>query len=309
MESYSGVKLILKDSGSSILKKYVTLNSGNLMPVIGFGTFRIRDYSTIFKALDCALQAGYRSFDTAAVYGNEKDIGISLKKLLPKYNLTRKDIFLTTKLSPADQGEKAAEFAVRQSLKNLDTPYLDLYLIHWPGVSGISVDDPSTPKLRQGSWKTLEKLHDNGKGVLKAIGVSNYTAKHLTELLENSSVPPAVNQVEFHPQYRQPYELYKVCANSNILLQAYSSLGSSTPNTLINHNTVTSLASKYKVSSAQILLRFGLQCGYGIIPKSVTEERIIENSKLDFVIDESDMKKLLSIEEQKKFAWEPNVVV
>ncbi|RZF38955.1 hypothetical protein LSTR_LSTR017041, partial [Laodelphax striatellus] len=112
------------------------------------------------------------------------------------------------------------------------------------------------------SWKTLEKLHDNGKGVLKAIGVSNYTAKHLTELLENSSVPPAVNQVEFHPQYRQPYELYKVCANSNILLQAYSSLGSSTPNTLINHNTVTSLASKYKVSSAQILLRFGLQCGY-----------------------------------------------
>ncbi|XP_039292126.1 glyoxal reductase [Nilaparvata lugens] len=308
MESYSGVKLVLKESGSNILKKYVTLNSGNLMPVIGFGTFRIRGYSTILATLDYALQAGYRSFDTAAVYGNEKDIGIALKKLLPKYNLKREDIFLTTKLSPADQGENA-DSAVRESLKNLDTPYLDLYLIHWPGVSGISVDNPSTPKLRQGSWNVLEKLHDNGKGVLKAIGVSNYTAKHLTELLENSNVPPAVNQVEFHPQYRQPDELYKVCANSNILLQAYSSLGSSTPNSLINHSTVTSLASKYKVSAARLLLRFGLQCGYGIIPKSVTEERIIENSKLDFVIDESDMDKLLNIEEQRKVAWEPSVVV
>ena len=165
------------------------------MPAIGLGTFRIKGQEAIDKAVDAALKEGYAHIDTAAVYKNEAFIASSLRSR----GINRKDIFITSKLAPKDHGKDKAKAAVIQSLKNLDTDYLDLYLIHWPGVQGVPVDDLRNKELRKQSWQVLEDFYD--KGVLKSIGVSNYNIDHLQELLNGCRVKPHVNQVEIHPHY------------------------------------------------------------------------------------------------------------
>lgn len=202
-----------------------TLNNGQQIPGIGLGTFQMRQVAgddLIYRTIDAAIQCGYRLIDTAAVYRNEADIGHSLKKLLPKYGLSRSDVFITSKLSPRDHGLDSTEKAFMKSLEALDCEYLDLYLIHWPGVQKLKSDDVRNAELRQESWKALENLYSTG--LVKSIGVSNYTVDHLEDLLQYATVTPALLQVEFHPRLYQK-ELLEYCKTKGIQLQAYTSLG------------------------------------------------------------------------------------
>ncbi|CAB3363790.1 Hypothetical predicted protein [Cloeon dipterum] len=179
----------------------IALNNGVQMPMIGFGTFTIQGQSLITKVLDAALASGYRSIDTACVYRNETEIGRALKDLLPKYKLQRSDVFITSKLAPSDHGKERVRQAVLDSLNRLNTPYLDLYLIHWPGASRIASQSPSNKNLRIETWLELEKLQKEGK--LRSIGVSNFLESHLKELFAFCTIKPAVNQVELHPHFPQ----------------------------------------------------------------------------------------------------------
>lgn len=281
----------------------VTLNNGVQMPLVGLGTFRIQGYTTIYSTLEAALGCGYRSIDTAAVYGNEADIGQALKELLPLHGLTRQDIFLTSKLAPQDHGEDA-EDAVRRSLQALDLDYLDLYLIHWPGKRGWRSDDPRNPECRCQSWKALEKL--NSAGVLRTIGVSNYTEEHLKELLAVCQVRPAVLQVEYHPELAQS-DLLHFCQSAGIHLQAYTSLGSGH---LIQQQEVQAVAAQCNRTASQVLLRWALQQEVGVIPKSTNPKRIVENFKLfDFELSPQAMKELDALHCDKHYCWDPRAVV
>ncbi|XP_069500967.1 glyoxal reductase-like [Ambystoma mexicanum] len=280
----------------------VTLNNGVQMPQVGLGTFRIIGYNTIYSTLDAALRCGYRSFDTAAVYGNEADIGQALKELLPRHGLTRQDIFLTSKLAPRDHGEDA-ERAALHSLHALDCDYLDLYLIHWPGKQGWKSDDPRNPECRRQSWVALEKL--NKAGSLRTIGVSNYTEGHLKELLGNCQVRPAVLQVEYHPELAQR-DLLRFCQMAGVQLQAYTSLGSGQ---LVDRKEVRAVAAKCGRQPSQVLLRWALQQGIGVIPKSTHPERIMENFCLfDFELSPQEIEELDTLNCDKRYCWDPSGV-
>lgn len=282
------------------------LNNGVQIPAIGLGTFQMRSVpedDVIHRTIDHALQFGYRLIDTAAVYGNEADIGRSLKELLPKYGLSRKDIFITSKLSPRDHGFDSAEKACMKSLESLDCEYLDLYLIHWPGVQKLKREDPKNAELRRKSWQALEKLYKGG--LLRSIGVSNYTIDHLDELLQFATVVPAVLQVEFHPKLYQK-KLYEYCKSKGIWLQAYTSLGQGR---LLDEEAVRSIAAQYNKSTAQVLLKWALQHGVGIIPKSVRAQHIQDNiSVTEFELSVDDMETLDKMNTDTHFCWDPTGV-
>uniref|UniRef100_A0A1B6D865 NADP-dependent oxidoreductase domain-containing protein n=1 Tax=Clastoptera arizonana TaxID=38151 RepID=A0A1B6D865_9HEMI len=261
LESYKGVLAALQNN-SPVISSKIPLNNGTSLPIVGFGTYLIEEHK-IHTVLDAALKYGYRNIDTAAMYENEKAIGIALRDLLPKYSLSRKDVFITTKLLPEDMGGNRVKSAVAKSLNNLGLTYVDLYLIHWPGAEDETTSGVKNTKLRIDSWKELIRLNDNGRGVLRAIGVSNFLAKHLTHIISKTGVPPVVNQVEFHPYYNHPDELYELCCKYNIILQAYASLGGSDNPVLIRHSVVKEVATKHQVSPAQVLLKWGLQEGFG----------------------------------------------
>ncbi|KAG6452474.1 uncharacterized oxidoreductase YtbE isoform X2 [Manduca sexta] len=289
------------------LPSYFTLNNGVQMPAIGLGTYRIRNSDAVFKALDSALEAGYRMFDTASVYGNEVHIKNAFSVLLPKYGLEREDIFITTKLYHG--GGELTEKACQQSLDNLGVDYVDLYLIHFPGSAKIPADDKRNREMREMTWSKLTELYDDGR--MNALGVSNFTIRHLKDLMKcNHGVVPAVNQVEWHPYYHQN-SLYKYCKANDIVLQAYCSLGgTSASNTaLLNDPVVVRTAKKLEATPAQILLVWALQQDIAIIPKSITPERIKENFSLNFKIPDEDMKALQQLGENNvKYAWDPSII-
>ncbi|XP_076264434.1 glyoxal reductase-like [Rhynchophorus ferrugineus] len=280
------------------------LLSGDLMPLVGFGTYQIQGYELIRDVLDKALAAGYRLIDTAKVYRNEEEIGRALKELLPKYNLTRKDIWITTKLSPDDQGEGAYR-ALQESVRKLNTGYVDLYLIHWPGAFKVKASNLNNSRLRDESWKLMVQGVKNG--LTKNIGVSNYLVRHLKELLANDhGIKPAVNQVEWHPHYH-PQDLLDYCRQNGILLQAYSSLGGSGNPDLIKDNKVVEIATKLGKTPAQVLLRWALQQNLGIIPKARSKQHIDDNINLNFVIPQEDMQTLNNFS-LNKYAWDPETI-
>uniref|UniRef100_A0A8D0GI83 NADP-dependent oxidoreductase domain-containing protein n=1 Tax=Sphenodon punctatus TaxID=8508 RepID=A0A8D0GI83_SPHPU len=282
----------------------VLLNSGLPMPLLGLGTFRLQGAEPVHHSLAAALGHGYRSVDTAAVYGNEAEIRRALDKLLPRQGLTRRDIFLTSKLGPRDQGETAAEAACLHSLQELGCDYLDLYLIHWPGTQGRPQGDEGNRERRWQSWQALERLHQAGK--LRAIGVSNYTPGHLRELLAGCRVPPAVLQVEFHPELAQP-ELLALCRRENIHLQAYSSLGTGQ---LVGRLEVGRVAERLSRSPAQVLLRWAVQQGVGVIPKSANPARVVENAQLwGWELGPEDMEELGAMDCGRRYCWDPRGVV
>ncbi|XP_026572163.1 uncharacterized protein LOC113446638 isoform X1 [Pseudonaja textilis] len=285
-------------------ERTVWLNNGVPMPLLGLGTFRLKGDEAVQASLDAALANGYRLVDTATVYGNEAAIGQALKDLLPRHHLTRKDVFLTSKLSPRDHGEEAAYQACLRSLQDLDCGYLDLYLIHWPGTQGRPQDDAGNPERRLQSWRALERLYEAGK--LRAIGVSNYTVRHLQELLAHCRVKPTVLQVEFHPELTQA-EVLEFCTRNGLHLQAYSSLGTGP---LVEHATVRAVAQRCGRTPAQVLLRWALCRGASIIPKSASPRRVAENGQLwSWDLSQADLEELNCLDCGKRYCWDPTGVV
>ncbi|XP_061704214.1 uncharacterized oxidoreductase YtbE-like [Cydia pomonella] len=293
-----------------VSQKKVLLNNGVEMPLVGFGTFRIRSAEVIMSVVESALASGYRLFDTATVYGNEKYLGEALRLLLPKFGLTRQDIFITTKLSPRDAHTKEIiKEACRKSLASLGFEKIDLYLIHFPGMANLSSADIQNIKLRSQAWEALVECYN--EGLVRSIGVSNYTIRHLQELeVRNYGVVPAVNQVECHPYFPQK-ELLIYCQGTGIALQAYCSLGGTSSGiaSLIHDPVVINAAQKLGVSSGQLLLAWATQQGISVIPKSTHADRIKENISLNFKIPDEYMKALDKLgAKNTKYAWDPSTV-
>ncbi|XP_030287282.1 uncharacterized protein LOC115590165 [Sparus aurata] len=290
-------------SSSSSTPPSVLLSTGVQMPLLGLGTYKLLDPEDVNRAVDAALAAGYRAFDSAAVYENEADLGRALKELLPKHGLTREDVFITSKLGSGDQGERAMQGALH-SLAQLDLGYIDLYLIHWPGTRDLEVSDQRNPGNRAQSWAALEELHAEGK--LKAIGVSNYTPAHMRELLQSCRVPPAVLQVEFHPRFCQT-ELRSVCEEYGVCFQAYSSLGKGA---LVTDPVVMEVAKTCERTPAQVLLRWAVQQGVPVLPKSSNPDRIKDNARIfDFTLSDTDMDRLSALDCGQKFCRDASAVV
>jgi methylglyoxal/glyoxal reductase len=245
----------------------ITLNNGVRIPQLGLGVYQVEGTAAL-NAVSWALEAGYRHIDTASLYGNEKEVGEAIRAS----GIPREEIFVTTKLWITNF--LRAEAAFNDSLKRLGMEYVDLYLIHWP-----------SPMGRDHAWKSLEQLH--ASGLTRAIGVSNYAIKHLEALQKISETVPAVNQVEFSPFLYQK-ELRDYCTARNIQLEAYSPL---TRGKKLHDDTVETIAKKYSKSSAQIMIRWSIQHGNIVIPKSIHQERIRENANVfDFEITDVDMK-------------------
>nr|XP_022304553.1 uncharacterized protein LOC111111712 isoform X1 [Crassostrea virginica] len=281
-----------------------TLRNGGHIPLVGLGTFKIRGKEEVQKTLDAALKAGYRLIDTASVYRNETEIGECLQDLLPGYSLQRSDIFITSKLGPKDQGEGSCYSAFLKSLSNLQCQYLDLYLIHWPGTQGKKPDDPQQHALRVGSWQDLIKLQKEGK--VKHIGVSNFLQHHIQELFDETGVYPGVLQTEHHPHLIQR-ELIQFCKERGIFYQAYSSLGTTTQeNQILTDPVVTDVSKKLQKSVSQVLLRWAVQEGIGVLPKSCNPDHIRENIDIfSFQIPEEYVCSLNSLDKGKHYCWNP----
>lgn len=270
--------------------KAIKLNTGTSMPVIGFGTWQINSDEAAEKAVSEALKAGYRLIDTAKVYGNERGVGQAIKSS----GLAREEMFVTTKLWNDNQGYGTTLKAIDESLEKLGLDYVDLYLIHWP-VEG----------KRQDSWRAMEEIYKSGRA--KAVGVSNYTVRHLTELLNANQVVPAVNQVEFHPFiYEEQQELLKFCRNHNIIMEAYSPLASGKR---VNDPQITGIAEHYKKTNAQILLRWAIQQGTVPLPRSTKPEHIKQNlAVFDFEINDADMTVLNNLSDGGRVCWDPRQI-
>jgi len=286
----------------------VEFRNGVLSPRVQLGTYRVRG-PAVRPAVVAALEAGYRGIDTASAYRNHTEIRAAVWESLPGLGLAREDIFLTSKLAPAEQGEERCEAAVERCLAELGTNYLDLFLIHWPGGARLPPRHPDHARLRAESWAVLERLHD--RGTLRAIGVSNYTVSQLEQLLATCSTPPHVLQTELHPHYQQS-ALVSLARARGIHVQAYSSLGQNGPTgPLWQSEAVQAVARRLGRSPAQVLLRWGIQHGYTVMPKSVHQERIRENFDLSFEIPTKEMELLNKMEKDcsEKYAWDPSVVL
>ncbi len=278
------------------LNSKITLNNGVEIPVIGLGLYHAKEGEETEQAVKLALGAGYRLFDTASQYGNEKSVG----KALAEYGLMREEYFVTTKLWNTDQGYENTLKAIDVSLKNLGLSYVDLYLIHWPSASE---DRNEMINKREETWKAMEEIYNSGKA--KAIGVSNYTVNLLEEMKKYANVMPAVNQVEFHPFLYQR-DLLEYCQKNNILLEAYSPLAKGGRMT---DPRILECSKKYNKTPAQIMLRWGLQHRTVVIPKSVHKERIEENlGVFDFEISPDNMLALDALNEGMHLAWDPTKI-
>ena len=266
----------------------VELNNGIKMPRFGLGVYQADSGGETEEAVRTALDDGYRLIDTASAYGNEADVGKGIRES----GIDREEIFVTTKLWNDDQGYDKAIKAFDTSLEKLGLEYVDLYLVHWP-VSGKRID----------SYKALEKILKSGKS--RAIGVSNFTIRHLEELIKNTEIVPAVNQVEFHSFLFQK-ELMEFCKENNIQLEAYSPIARAKK---FNNPVIQEMSKKYSKTPAQIMIRWILQHKVIAIPKSTHEKRIKENADVfDFEITENDMEKIDSINESMRIAWDPSEI-
>lgn len=262
-----------------------TLSNDVLMPWLGFGVWRVNEGDEVERAVKAAIRTGYRSIDTAAVYGNEVGVGKAIKNS----GVAREELFITTKVWNANQGYDSTLAAFEESRRKLGLEYIDLYLIHWP-VKGKYKD----------TWKAMEKLYKDG--YVRAIGVSNFQIHHLEDVISGSEVVPMVNQVEFHPMLTQK-KLLEFCKLNSIQLEAWSPLMQGN----LDHPTLVKLGEKYKKSPAQIVLRWDLQHEVITIPKSVTEHRIQENAQLfDFELTPVDMEAIDALNVNKRFGADPD---
>lgn len=276
------------------------LNTGYEIPLVGFGTYKVVGQETVDKTVDAALECGYRFFDTAKYYKNEVELGNALEKFLPKYNLKRSDIFLTTKWFPAQQDNtNDVPRKLDESLSALKTDYMDLVLIHYPKPDDNANEDPANEIARKEHWLALEKIFKEGKKV-RSIGVSNYEVRHVEEIEKYSDVVPAVIQEEYHPHFRRE-ELKKYCAEKGIFFQAFSSLGRHHQD-LIGDRLVVELAEKYNTTVQLLLLAYATSQGVGIVPKSENPERIKENfTCLQIQLSKEDIDRLNSVPKDQHY--------
>ncbi|MCM3628019.1 aldo/keto reductase [Paenibacillus glycanilyticus] len=254
------------------------------MPWLGFGVFKTKEGTQVEQAVADALEAGYRSIDTAAIYGNEEGVG----RAVAESGLKREDLFITTKVWNSNQGFESTLKAFEESRRKLKLEVIDLYLVHWP-VAGKYKD----------TYRALEKLYK--EGYVRAIGVSNFLIPHLDDLLGSCEVTPAVNQVEFQPFLTQP-DLQAYCKDRGIQLEAWSPLLQGN----LDVPLLQEIGQAHGKSAAQVILRWDLQNGIVTIPKSVTKSRIIENADIfDFELTNEEMASINGLNEGRRFGSDP----
>jgi diketogulonate reductase-like aldo/keto reductase len=264
----------------------VALRDSREIPQLGFGVFQIPPGSGTQAAVATALAAGYRHVDTATVYRNEADVGAAIRAS----GLPPGSVWVTTKLANSDQGAATARRAFEASLERLGMEAVDLYLLHWP------------QERRLESWRVLEQLH--AEGLARSIGVSNFLVHHLDELLAEATVPPAVNQIELSPfLYRSREDVVRRCLEEGIALEAYSPL---TKGRRLDDATLVAVAAEASRNPAQVLIRWSLQKGFVVLPRSSNGERIAENAAVfDFVLDDSQIARLDALDEGLTTGWDP----
>jgi methylglyoxal/glyoxal reductase len=272
------------------LQDTTTLHNGVKMPWFGIGVFKVEEGPELVNAVKTAIKHGYRSVDTAAIYGNEVGVGQGIREGMKEAGISREDLFVTSKVWNTDLGYESTIAAYETSLNKLGLEYLDLYLIHWP-VEGKYKD----------AWRALETLYKEGR--VKAIGVSNFQIHHLEDLMKDAEIKPMVNQVEYHPRLTQK-ELQSFCQEHGIQLEAWSPL---MQGQLLNNEVLQEIANKYNKSVAQVILRWDLQNGVVTIPKTTKEHRIIENASVfDFELTEEDMERIDGLNQNHRVGPDPD---
>jgi methylglyoxal/glyoxal reductase len=272
------------------LQDTTTLHNGVKMPWFGIGVFKVEEGPELVNAVKTAIKHGYRSVDTAAIYGNEEGVGQGIREGIKEAGISREDLFVTSKVWNTDLGYDSTIEAYETSLNKLGLEYLDLYLIHWP-VEGKYKD----------AWRALETLYKEGR--VKAIGVSNFQIHHLEDLMKDAEIKPMVNQVEYHPRLTQK-ELQSFCQEHGIQLEAWSPL---MQGQLLDNQVLQEIANKYNKSVAQVILRWDLQNGVVTIPKSTKEHRIVENASVfDFELTEEDMKRIDGLNQNHRVGPDPD---
>ena len=267
----------------------IHLNDGREMPLLGLGVYKATDNDELKQAISSAVSWGYHLIDTASFYKNEEGVGKGIQAL----DIPREDLFVTTKIWNTAQRIGDIEDSFNRSLERLGLDYVDLYLIHWP-----------VPGCFGNTWKAMEKLREEGK--VKSIGVSNFSIQDLELLKTVSDVVPAVNQVEFHPFFNHP-ELKAYCQENGIALQAYAPLARGA---YLNSPLMIEIGKNHQKSPAQVGLRWLVQQGIGVIPKSVHEERLAENSQIfDFVLSDEEMAAITAMDVQQRVAGIPEDMV
>ncbi|TYP72418.1 aldo/keto reductase [Paenibacillus methanolicus] len=267
-----------------------TLHNGVTMPWLGLGVFKVEEGQELVHAIHSAVRHGYRSIDTAAIYGNEASVGQGIREALTENDLSREQLFITSKVWTADMGYEETLAAYEASLAKLGLDYLDLYLIHWP-VAG-KIND---------TWRAMEKLYRDER--VKAIGVSNFQVHHLEALMANADIKPVVNQVEFHPLLTQA-ELRAFAKSHGIQIEAWSPL---MQGMLLDHPVLRDIADMHGKSVAQIILRWDMQHGVVTIPKSTKADRIADNAAVfDFELSVEAMRRIDALNENRRVGPDPD---
>lgn len=269
----------------------VQFYNGRTMPKIGLGTYRVKDSDECRESVKHAIEQGYRSIDTAMIYGNEETVGQGIKEGLESTGLSREDLFITSKLWLTDFGRQNVEEAYRQSVEKLGLDYLDLYLMHWPGTNEAVMID---------TWRGMEDLYKQNQ--VKNIGVSNFTPEHFEALLAQVSIKPVINQVEFHP-YLTQNELRKYLEAQNIIMESWSPLMNSQ---ILHDDVINEVANEVGKTPAQVVIRWNIQHDVVVIPKSVTPHRIEENLDVwNFELSDNQMERIDQLNQDKRIGPNP----